>query len=649
MKTNLIYLLSLIFLSFFSSFSANAQAPKFGKIDLTDLSMTTYAHDTSAAAVILSDYGSLEYVEDYYASFVYKRHVRIKVLGKAGLNYANVEIPYGNGEEIDDIKGVTYNLADGKISEDKLKQEDIYEEKYNRRTQLKKFAMPNVKVGSVIEYTYAIDSRYFQNLKSWNFQAEIPVVWSEFSVRIPKRFEFKLVKQGDQPLYTPEELGLPHNFRREGNRWIAKNVPALPVENYITTLSDYVTRIGFELYKINYSPTNTKVVSGNWQEFVDILEKDENFGVPLVPAKRFELTLGEIKEKYKTPAEQIIAIYDLVRNKVTWDEYTSWEVVKPLPEILNGGTGDVGDINLLLVAMLREAGFDANPVLISTRSYGKPYKRTPLHIKFNYVIAQVRSGDEELLLDATERRLEPGMLPERCLNGEGYLVNGADSKWISLKSSAAHSTYFVGNLTIDKSGKLHGTGEELLDGYTAFNIRNKVHKEGVSDYLKTYNTVSGNFKKSDATISNLDSLSKPVAVKYNIATHGNDEQQPNISVLYLSPDLGHGIKENPFKVPARSYPVDFPAQVKETVVCNYKLAAGWKVAEVPQSISLSLPDRGATFTYMVQQTGDMLQVVSRFNINKTIFAPEEYPQLRELYNQAIAKHAEKIVLKKESL
>ena len=109
------------------------------------------------------------------------------------------------------------------------------------------------------------------------------------------------------------------------------------------------------------------------------------------------------------------------------------------------------------------------------------------------------------------------------------------------------------------------------------------------------------------------------------------------------------IKENPFKVPARSYPVDFPAQVKETVVCNYKLASGWKVAEMPQSISLSLPDRGASFTYMVQQTGDMLQVVSRFNINKTIFTPEEYPQLRELYNQAIAKHAEKIVLKKEVL
>nr|WP_255481266.1 DUF3857 domain-containing protein [Pontibacter sp. Tf4] len=608
--------------------------------------MTSYAPDTSAVAVILSDHGSLAYVEDYYASFRYKRQVRIKIMKKAGYKYANIEIPFfgavAKGEEVTDIKASTYNLLDGKIIEDKVKPNEIFTEKSDRRRHYKKFAMPNVKVGSVIEYSYTINSRYFQNLRGWDFQSVIPTVWSEYSVRIPATFEFKLVRQGNHPIYTPEQLGLPHNFRKEGNRWIAKDVPALKLESYVTTLSDYTTKIEFELQKIKYSANDVKIISGSWQEFVEMLSKEKDFGVPLTPANRFERPIGEIKAKFKTPAEQVAGIYDLVKTNMAWNGYSGWTVEKPLPELYYGGEGDAGDINITLIAMLREAGFKADPVLVSTRGYGKPYKASPLHSKFNYVIAQVTVDGNELLLDATEKELTPGMLPVRCLNGEGYLVDGENSKWITVEPEASFSEYFVGNLTIDTEGVIAGTGEELLDGYMAKDARQVIKEEGIEKYAANYNKGSGSLKTNNAIVSNLDSLHLPLSVNYKITSTNSSK----INMLYLNPVMGRGATENPFKLPVRTYPVDFAAPIKETVVCNFKIPAGWKVEEVPQNINLVLPGRSATYSYMVQQTGDILMVVSKLNVNKTVFTPEEYPQLRELYNQVVAKHAEQVVLKK---
>nr|WP_304608415.1 DUF3858 domain-containing protein [Pontibacter anaerobius] len=610
--------------------------------------MSTYAPDTSAAAVILSDHGSLEYVHDYYAAFVFKRHVRIKILKKAGYEWGNVDIPYvkagGRGEQVTEIKASTFNLVNGQITEDKIRGKEIYDGRHGAFVHLKKFAMPNVREGSVIEYTYTIDSRYLHNLKEWSFQSSIPIVWSEYRVKMPEQYAFKMVKQGSHPLYTPEDLGLKYNFRKEGNRWIAKDVPALHLESYLTTLSDYLTKIEFELYKINYSSGNQKIPTGDWSEFAEILAEDEDFGKHLKPAGRFGKQIEKIKAKDTNPLQQVEGIYSFVQDSMKWNGYHSLRLEKTLPEILKKRSGDVADINMLLIAMLREAGFDANPVLVSTRSHGKPYKKTPLFTKFDYVVAQVKIDEAELLLDATEPQLLPGMLPIRCLNGEGYLVEGAESKWISLSTGASYSNYHIKNLTVDNSGKVSGTGEELLDGYSALSTRQAIKEEGADKYAAAYSG-AGSSKVTEAIISNIDSLDKPLAIAYKITA----DNAGSANTIYLNPIMGSGVSKNPFQNPVRIYPVDFAAPIKETIVCNVKVPTGWKVEEVPQNISLTLPSHSATYTYMVQQIGNMLMIISKLNVNKTLFSPEEYPQLRELYHQAVAKHAEQVVFKKEAV
>jgi len=94
---------------------------KFGNIDIRDLEMTTYHNDTTAPAVILCDYGYFD-----ARNIMFTRIIRIKILKKEGYNWANRVFSTSSKS---DIKGVTFNLVDGKIVETKLQSKSIFAEK----------------------------------------------------------------------------------------------------------------------------------------------------------------------------------------------------------------------------------------------------------------------------------------------------------------------------------------------------------------------------------------------------------------------------------------------------------------------------------------------------------------------------------------
>ncbi len=107
------------------------------------------------------------------------------------------------------------------------------------------------------------------------------------------------------------------------------------------------------------------------------------------------------------------------------------------------------------------------------------------------------------------------------------------------------------------------------------------------------------------------------------------------------------MEENPFRSEKREYPVDFCSAVEETYLMKLTLPAGYAVDEMPKTKLIALPGNAGKFTYSCAQTGESLTVVSSLLINKNLFTQEEYPHLREFYDQVVAKQAEQIVLKKK--
>jgi hypothetical protein len=92
-------------------------------------------------------------------------------------------------------------------------------------------------------------------------------------------------------------------------------------------------------------------------------------------------------------------------------------------------TGNVGDINLSLIAALKYANLDVEPMMLSTRDNGLVTEIYPVITEFDYVVAKLNIGDKVYLLDATDQYYPFGLVPVRCLNGKGRVMGNKESYW----------------------------------------------------------------------------------------------------------------------------------------------------------------------------------------------------------------------------
>lgn len=188
----------------FSSIAQDKPDIKFNHVVPEDFSITKLKVDTSYGAVIIADIGSSSFEGNTkgWFSLIYKHQRRIKIINKKGFDLASVEIPLyisskSNAEEkLDALKASTYNLENGTVVETKLGKDAIFKDKQDKSHVVKKFTMPAIKEGSIIEYSYTINSDFLFNLQPWIFQGSYPRVWSEYELDLPNFFEYVFLAQG---------------------------------------------------------------------------------------------------------------------------------------------------------------------------------------------------------------------------------------------------------------------------------------------------------------------------------------------------------------------------------------------------------------------------------------------------------------------
>ncbi len=661
---------------FFIAISSIAQKPpiKFGDIPVEQLSMTTYDADTSASAVILADYGEsiIEYDQSNGFMLSFERLTRIKILTKDGLDWANFNIPlYHQGsdaEKLTGIKGTTYNLENGKVMETKLKNDAIFKEKYDGNIDITKVTMPNVKVGSIIELTYKVRSDFIFNFQDWEFQSEIPTVWSEYRARIPEYFHYDKYMQGYISLVVNEETKSPAtitlvNKERTGERttqttfsrdqinyqesrfqWAAKNVPAFKAEPFITTSKDYISKINFELAFTQFPQQPMKRYMGSWDDINKQYAENAEFLGEVTGNSFLKRAVEEVIAGSITPEDKINAISNYVKQNVEWDGTSRKFISKPSKKTLDDKKGNSAEINLLLASMLEKAGIKVSPVLLSTRDHGFVREETPISSQFNYVICLAIVGDKSILLDATERLLPTGTLPERCLNGSGFVVSKEAYQWVKLQPSIKSRTTLNADLALSSSGELKGKLQIDRGGYDALASRKRYESKKESEYIKDF-IGSRAWDVSKSEIGNAKEINQPLKETYELVMSEHVVSTPD--ALYFNPLLLHRIENNPFKLESREYPVDYSSPFERIYMSRISIPEGYVVEEIPQAKVLALPANAARFTYSITQAGNLLNIVSNFQINKSIFSQAEYPNLREFYNQVVAKQTEQIVLKKK--
>ncbi|TGE25660.1 DUF3857 domain-containing protein [Hymenobacter aquaticus] len=653
---------------------------KFGKIDERDLTNANFVADSAAEAVVLCDFGRsrFEPAEDGFRT-VFERVTRIKILKKSGYDWATVRVPLykkdGNAEKLVNLKGYTYNLVNNQVVKEKMESEAVFTEQQSVNNFSRKFTLPNVREGSIIEYTYVINSDFIFNFQDWQFQRSIPTRWSEYRAAIPEYYDYKMLLQGYEPLAIQEreETNTQYVVRWgrsqltaineqehsagsaavmaqvTNHRWAMKDVVALRPEPFMTTPKDYVSRIDFELAGMKWPNEGYRSVANTWEKINESLLQDENFGMQLKRGGFLKEQTTALATKYPDLNQRIAAVHDLVRQAVKYNGNDQLYATGPLRRSYDQHSGSAADVNLLLIALLRDAGVPANPVLLSTRTHGVVNQAVPLLAKFNYVVAHVALPEgKEMLVDATEPLVPCGMLPPRCLSGSGRLImpDAGQSRWVNLRPSQRFLEYRQVQLTMDDHGGYTGKTHQEHAGYTALMSREKLQKNGEKKFMEEMVRSQEGWSIPKFAFKEREVLTKPLTIDYEFTVPGADSPA---STIYLNPLRAFVDNKNPFHHEDRRFPVDFGAQVDETVMMTITLPAGYVAEELPKPTIVELPDNGGRFSYTIQDSGQgTLQIASRMSLRKPMYMAEEYTYLREFYNRMLAKQAEQIVIKKKS-
>lgn len=598
---------------------------RFGKIDTAELKMKKYNLDTTAQAVILCDFGSFN-----AEHLIFTRHFRLKVFKKDAASFLHefVFVP-GTSEQ---IKGCTYNWVNGEVVETKLRNESIFKENIRDNYFRYRVTMPDVMDGSIVELVFS-----FRGLPSvWHFQDILPVKWSELRIPNSRYFTFNKIFFGFQPLLI-----------NESGRWVGKDMPALSEEPYTSSIDNFVTKMEIELAQVNIGAQVNEYFATTWESANGYLLSHDFFGRQIHGSGIIiSDDAKEINKKNLSGEQKMASAYELIKSRLKWNDQPSLLTTRDLSYAYKHESGNSADINLALIKLLKQLGFEAYPVAISTRENGIISPAFPTINKLNYVIAYVLSDGKSYLLDATEKNLPFGMLPERCLNGRGRIIDEVKSEWIDISALKEDRKLIYSKFEIDESGLIKGASNETFYDYAALNFRNDYMKfANQNEYITKFESENPGVIMKSISIRNLDSLNLPLKADLEISL--NDQAEKMGDLIGFNPFLLERIKDSPFKNETRKYPVDYSFCKDYKYVHIFQLPDGYEIAEIPSAITIMLPEKKARFNYNITVNGNTVQLNSQFEINSVIFTETEYQLLRAFYTQVIAKEAEYIMLKKK--
>ncbi|MFD1616372.1 DUF3857 domain-containing protein [Gelatiniphilus marinus] len=632
-----------------------AQDFKFGKVSKEELAETFNPLDSSASATYL--YKKRRTFFEYHSStgfqLITEIHERLKIYNQEGFDYATkaINLYKGNSDQetASGIKAYTYNLIDGKIEEAKLKKDGIFKTEKSKYRNQTKFTMPNIKEGCVVEYKYKITSPFFSNVDTFVFQHSIPVKKLEARFDAPEYFNFKSSTRGyigvsPQFNNTWDRTSIKGlEFKIKTTKYNLENVPALKDEPYVNNINNYRTSVKHELSYVKMPQNPIDYYSTTWEDVVKTIYKSSNFGDELNKTGYFKDDVDALISTVSDPKKRIALIYNYVKSKVKWNQYHGKYTSQGVRKAYKEQVGNVAEINLMLTSMLRYAGLNANPVLVSTRRNGIPI--FPTREGYNYVISCVELPQGNVLLDATSKYGSPNVLPFRTLNWEGRIIKkDGTSSLISLYPNANSKSSISMMVNLSETGDLEGNYRSVKTNHSALSYRERYNNADEDDFLEKLENKYNGLEVSDFKVSNAVELAKPVMESYKFFK----ESQADIigDKIYFSPLFFLRTKENPFKLEKREFPVDFGYPTSSVYRIIINLPEGYKVESMPQSAGFALPDNLGSFKFMLSQQASKIQLLIDTKINSSIISPLYYDTLKAYFKQLIEKENEQIVLTK---
>ncbi|MCV6629290.1 MAG: DUF3857 domain-containing protein [Flavobacteriaceae bacterium] len=635
------------------------KTPEFGKHSKFEKEMLVYNKDSTANAVYLNEWGyssfklidrKIRIVKEYYA--------KIKILKKEGFDYANIEIPiYHNKKTSENISKIAAMSTLNGVKT-YLKKSKIYKTTYSENVDLMKFTIPNTKVGSIIEYRYTTESPFVFNFEGWDFQTDIPKVYSEFNAKIfgnyiyNRRLRGALKLSSNHATVEKNCFYLPNISKGascEVLKYAMKDIPAFKEEDYMLSPKNYISSIKFELseYKSFYKEVPDEKYTKSWETVDREFRRDKDIGGQLKKANYFEKKLPPNILLLPDALERAKEVYRYMQQHFRWNKEFGIFENDNIKRSYEAGIGNVAEINMSLVNALNAAKIPSKIMLLSTRANGLPTKSYPVMSDFNYLVATTEIAGKSYLLDATNKGLAFGMLPFRCLNYEGRVMDFKnESYWAPIKAGNQHIDNFHFNLKIGKDiSSLEGVLRKSSIGYAAFSRRDKIKRQSKEDLLDHLEEQFDDaiIEEKEATKGLEDNESSVVEV-YQIEIPLEDGLRPT---TYINAFFGPTKIKNPFQLKDRLYPVDYGFHRKINYNLIFQVPEGYTATKSIENKRFSLPNKSAEVSLFCNISDTFVQIRFKFQINRSFFDVDYYASLKEFYNKVVELQKNAVIILKK--
>lgn len=651
-----------------------AQEPfRFGRVSADDLNLAYYQEKyPDEPAVVIGDIGSTRFIHDNNTNalrMVFTREYRILILNESGQSLGDQSIVYyetpTGSEDIMRFRANIYTLDGRRVRTTRVNQRDgVLQDLGNNYKELV-FALPDVRVGSLIEIRYDIISDFFFNLRHWYFQNVIPVEYSEYTLNLPSIFKYLARYRGFFNLDVNESSRSVETFRIQQSvqtygqshsagsinvslhstnfRWIARNVSPLHIEPYTDNIFNYLAMMFFEMLSSqDVNGREVERIAESWEDVSTFLMKHKQFGEYLqrAPLASMALINDELPEDV---SQRIDWALKRVRERLIWNNRYSMLTRSAPDEVINNQSGNSAEINLLLTALLRRVGINAWPVVTSTQSNGALFSDAPTYSQWNHIIVMAQTpGFERVLLDATNLVPVAGYLAPQVAHGRGRVIDTQLNEWVNLEQNIQFTRKQIIRATLDETGNLTGAIERTYEDFAKFSMLNSLP----ADRDREHGYWSNLAQETGAIFSDTQlqrNLQKDEPLKASALFEIPGFAQRLGDELLLPVTVFWSEKENPLRAEERLYPIFFPYLWEEQITFVVELPQNAHPVYIPENKLLRWTRFSQEISY--KHEDNTLEIQFAFRRGARRVEANHYQRFKSLTDSFLQASSENIILK----
>jgi hypothetical protein len=607
-----------------------------------ELQMTSEPKASGAPAIYL--YRQVDRDDQEFREYTY---ARIKIFTEEGRKYADVEIPYiKDVGDIRDIRARTIHVDGSIVNFDGKAYEKTVVKAKGVKILVKTFTLPDVQTGSIIEY------RYTRNLP-WGLTFDSKWLLSE--ELFTKRAKFSLYPSHAYALRVSSPRGLPEGTKppAQDHNLITmetENVPAFQIEDYMPPVEELKYRVQF-IYGRSDEKDPDKFWKQKAQEWYVGIDSFIN------RRKAMEAAVAQIVAPGDTQEVKLRKIYERTqqfRNTSFERNKTEKEAAREkqkdansVEDVWKHGYGDGWDITWLFLALARAAGFDASPVLVSTRDehFFNPALMNEKDLNTNVVLVK---------LDGKDLYLDPGipfvpfrMLPWSETGSTGLLVNKDGGSWVttSVPTAAESRVERRAILKLADTGALEGKLTVTFFGLEALGRRlseqeedDTARKTFLEDQAKEYVPSSTEVELKNKPDWN--SSAPTLSAEFDLKVPDWASSAGRRTLLPVG--LFGGAEKHLFEHAARVHPIYFQFPHQELDDVTIDLLPGWQASSIPKPQTLDI--KACIYSFDAQRTGARLHIVRELTVNLGMADAQHYGALRNFFQTVRTADEQQIVV-----